>query len=149
MQAIDRHALVMTIWLSFGLVAASLFEYGFGAGGVFFVLAGFVVVLAAFAGHVIVNVVHRTTFTPRELALGLVIYAAALVSFGLATLLAPGFAARNFLPLSLGFLALFAVVVFYMVTHFGVRRVFDAFDVIRDFRPQGSAEPPSRDGGSR
>jgi hypothetical protein len=45
------------------------------------------------------------------------------------------FAERHLVAMSVGFLALFAAVLFYMITHFGVRRVFDAFDVISDFRP--------------
>jgi hypothetical protein len=148
-QALDRHALVMAMWLAFGLVALTLFDHGFGSGGAPFILAAFGAILAAFIGHVVVNVVYRTTFTPRELALGLVLYAAGLVAFGLATLFAPGFAARNFVPLSLGFVAVSVSVVFYMVTHFGARRVFDAFDVIRDFRPEVGPADDARRGNVR
>jgi hypothetical protein len=54
----------------------------------------------------------------------------------LAVLLSPGFGLPSFLAMSLGLLAVGAAVIFYMVTHFGVRRVFTAFDVVRDFRPE-------------
>jgi hypothetical protein len=133
-EALDRHALVMAVWLALGFVAAMLFGHGFRTGGNYFTIAGFIAIVAGFIGHIIVNAVYATRFSPRELALGLVIYAAALVAFGLATLLAPGFAAKNFLTLSLGLVAVGMVVVFYMITHFGLRGVFDAFDVIGDFR---------------
>ena len=56
LDALDRHALVMTIWLPFVMVAATAFHYGFGAGGWPFIAAGFAVLIAAFVGHVIVNV---------------------------------------------------------------------------------------------
>ena len=148
-QALDRHALVMTVWLSFGFVAAALFGYGFGAGGALFLFAAFAVVLAAFIGHVIVNAVYGGTFTARELALGLVLYAAALLAFGLATLLSPEFRSRSFLPVSLGLVAVSAAVVFYMITHFGVRRAFEAFDVIREFRPRRPRQSRPRRGGRR
>jgi len=148
-QSLDRHALVMTIWLSFGLVGVALFDYGLGAGGTPFILAAFGAVLAAFVGHVIVNAVHGTTFTPRELALGLVLYAVSLVAFGLAILLSPGFAANHFVPISLGLMAVFASVVFYMITHFGARRAFDAFDVIRDFTPRRHDPDRPREGNRR
>jgi hypothetical protein len=148
-QALDRHALVMAIWLAFGFVAIVLFHYGTGAGGLPFILAAFGVILAAFVGHIIVNAVYATTFTARELALGLVFYAGALVACGLAALFVPGFGARNFLPLSLGFGAIFVGVTFYMITHFGLRRVFDAFDVIRDFRAEGGPVDQRRRGESR
>lgn len=136
--ALDRHALVMAIWLAFGLVAATLFSYGAGLGGWPFILAAFAALFAAFVGHVIVNAVYRTTFTARELGLGLVLYAAALLGFVIAALFSVPFVEKEFASISLGFLALSAVVVFYMITHFGVRRAFDAFDVIRDFRARGA-----------
>jgi hypothetical protein len=148
-EALDRHVLAVAIWLAFGFVAVILCDYGLGSGGALFVLAGSAVILAAFIAHVIVNAVYRTTFTRRELAFGLVVFAAALVAFGLATLFNPSFAARNFLPVSLGFIAVSASVLFYMITHFGVRRVFDAFDVVRDFSPRHDDDISPPMGGRR
>lgn len=140
--SLDRHALVTALWLSFGLAAVALFDHGFGPGGAWSLGAGFATVIAAFVGHVIVNAVYGTGFTRGELALGLVGFGAALVAFVLALLVAPDFAVADALVVGIGFIAVFVAVVFYMVTHYGVRRVFDAFDVIRDFRPT------DRDGGS-
>ena len=133
-EALDRHALVMAVWLALGFVAFALLDYGFGAGGAPYIAAAFSVVLAAFAGHVIINAVYATIFTRRELALGLVLYAADLMAFAVAALLMPEFAARNFLPLSLGFVAVAAAVIIYMIIGFGLRRSFEAFDVVSDFR---------------
>ena len=134
MQALDRHALVVTIWGTMALIAATLFHYGLGNGGFIFILATFAMVIAAFIGHVIVSVALRADFTARELALGLVLYAAALIAFGAAVIVSPAFAARAFLPGSAGFLAVFAAFVFYVIVHSGVGRAFGAFDAIRSFR---------------
>jgi hypothetical protein len=84
---------------------------------------------------VIVNAVAGTTFTRRELALGLVVYFAWLVWLGVATLFVPGFRDHAFILLVSGLLAVGACVLFYMITHFGVRVVFDAFNVIGNFSP--------------
>lgn len=148
-QSLDRHALVMAIWLAFGFAGIALFSYGLGIGGSRFILAAFGAVLAAFIGHVIVNAVHGTAFTPRELALGLILYAAALIAFGLAILLSPGFAAQYVVPISLGLVAVFGAAVFFMITHFGVREAFEAFDVIRDFRTRPRGPDRSRGGHAR
>ena len=134
-QTLDRHALVTPLWLTAGLVAATLFHYGLGQERAAFLLAAFGVILIAFAGHVIVNGLTGLSFSRRELALGLVLYVVALVGFGIATLVQPGFGAVAFLPVSLGFLGVFAAVVFSMVTQAGVRGAFESFDVIRTFRP--------------
>jgi hypothetical protein len=133
-EVVDRHALVLTIWLSAGLIAATLFHYGLGTGGPLHILAAFGVVIAGFAGHVIVNVVVGAGFTVGELALGLVLYGTALIAFGCAALVSHEFVARAALPSGLGFLAIFAAVVFYMIVHSGVRGAFEAFDAIRSFR---------------
>lgn len=135
-QALDRHALVMTLWLPFGVVAVTLFHYGVSVGGAWFILAGFAMILCAFIGHIIVNAVLRGPFTQAELALGLVLYATGLIALGLATLLGPDFRAHSFLPTCAGFLLIFASVIFYMIVQYGLRRSFDNFDVIRSFSPK-------------
>lgn len=133
-EALDRHALVMACWLAAALPAAILFEYGFGRGGTPYILAGFAAILAGFVAHVIVNVVYGTGFSPRELGLGLVIYGLALVLFVVVSLVSASFALHNFLPLSIGFITTGAVVVFYLITRYGARHAFEAFDVVREFR---------------
>jgi hypothetical protein len=134
-DALDRHALVMAVWLPLVLVAAAAFHYGFGTGGWPFIAAGFGVLIAAFAGHVIINVMLGTLFTPREVALGLIVYCAGLSAFGLATLASPGLRAASALPVSLGFLGTATVVIATMVIWLGLRGAFDSFDVIRRFKP--------------
>ena len=135
LEALDRHALVMTIWLPFVVVAATAFHYGFGAGGWPFVSAGFGVVIAAFAGHVIVNVRLGTRFTVREVALGLVVYCAGVLAFGFAMLLSPAFRSAFALPVSLGLLGTAAAIIVTMILWLGLRGAFDSFDVIRRFKP--------------
>lgn len=135
-ETLDRHALLTALWLAFVLAAVTLFDYGLRSGGVWPLGAAFATILAAFVGHVIVNAVYETGFTPRELALGLVAFGAGQSAFVLAVVIVPSFGERYFAVMSLGFIAILAAVIFYMVTHYGVRRVFDAFDVVRDFRPR-------------
>lgn len=135
---LDRHALVMGVWLATGLLAAVFLIHAFGGGSVWAAAAGFAVLLAGFGAHVIVNAVWRTGFTPGELALGLCVYGAGLVWFLLSLLLGNVEAARLFVPIGVGFIVILVAVVFYLVTFFGVRRTFERFDVIREFRPQRS-----------
>ena len=133
-ERLDRHALVMAIWLPAGFVAAAFLHLGLDGGPIAALVCAFASVLAAFAGHVIVNVVTRTAFTARELGLGLVLYLAALLAFGLTALLDPAlWAGRHWIAGS-GFVVLAAAVAFHLVTARGVRGAFEEFDVIRSFR---------------
>jgi hypothetical protein len=140
LAVLDRHALVMAVWLPAGFVAAVLLVRGWLVVQPFALAGGFAVVVAGFVGHVIVNAATGTRFTPREVALGLVLYSGGLLVFLLASLFGATSARALFVVLTLGFLGVAASVIFYMVTHFGVRGAFEAFDVIRDFR----AEPRRR-----
>ena len=135
LDALDRHALVIAVWLPLLLVAAAVFHYGFGDGGWPFITAGFAVLIAAFAGHVIVNVALGTQFTPKEVALGLVVYCTGLLAAGFATLVSAVFRSHYAMPVSLGFLDTATVVILTMILWLGLRGAFDSFDVIRRFKP--------------
>jgi hypothetical protein len=135
LDALDRHALVMAIWLPLLLVAAAVFHYGFGAGGWPYIGAGFAVLMAAFCGHVIVNAILGTRFTPMEVALGLVVYCIGLVASGLAMLFSSIFRSQFALPVSLGFLGTAAAIILTMILWLGLRGAFTSFDVIRRFKP--------------
>ena len=133
---LDRHALVLAIWLAAGFVAVMLLHYGFGVGGLPWLAGGFAALLCGFALHVIVNAVLGTGFTPREVGLGMVVYLAGWLALVLATLLIDGFSGRFLLPVAGGMILLVLVVVVTLVTRLGARGAFDAFDVIRDTNPR-------------
>lgn len=143
---LDRHALVLAVWLPAGFAALGLLAHGFAGGGAWWVAGGFAALIAGFAAHVLVNTVLGTWFGPREVALGLVITALGLVASVLAVLAVEGFAARFFLPLAGGFAALVAVVVFTMLTRSGARGAFAQFDIVRDNNPRAASRLPHRGG---
>jgi hypothetical protein len=128
----DRHALVMAIWLTGGMVAAVFVHYGLSSGRTMPIYLAGGALLAAFIAHVIVNAAYETTFTARELALALLLYGVALLAFALAALLEPAFRSVYFQPVGVTLIVVGAVMLFYMVTHYGVRGVFESFDVVRD-----------------
>ena len=143
---LDRHALVLAVWLPAGLAALGLLAHGFASGGAWWVAGGFAALIAGFAGHVVVNAALGTWFNPREVGLALVLTALGLVASVLAVLLVEGFAAGFFLPVAGGFATLAAVVVFTMLTRSGARGAFAQFDVVRDNNPRAASRLPHRGG---
>lgn len=143
---LDRHALVIAVWLAAGAVAVVLFHLGLSGAGLGWLAGGFAALLAGFGGHVIVNAVLGTGFSAREVALALVLSLVALLALVLTTLARPGFAQAFFLPLAGGAALLVAAVVFYLVTRHGPRRAFELFDVIRDNNPRAASRLPHRGG---
>ncbi len=141
-RRLDRHVLVLSCWLPLGFVALALFIHGLNLANDWLAAGAFAAILVGFVGHVIVNAVYRTFFTSRELALGLVVYFLALLSFLLALLLGSEQIAALFAVIGLGFLVLAIAVIAYLVIHLGVRPAFEAFDAIRDFRDRRKLEEP-------
>ncbi len=139
LEAVDRHALVMAIWLPAGLIAVTLLHCGIDRGSAAFILGAFGLLVAAFIGHVLVNAAYGRDFSLRERALGLVLYVVALLAFCIAALTRPAVLGRSFVPVCGGLVLLCAVVVFTMLTRYGTRGAFTAFDVIRDFRAEAGA----------
>ncbi len=141
-RRLDRHVLVLSFWLPLGFLALTLLTQGLDLTNAWLVAGAFAAILAGFVGHVIVNAVYRSFFTSRELALGLVIYLLALLSFLLALLLGSERIEALFAVIGLGFLILAIGVIAYLVIHLGLRRAFEAFDVISDFRRRRKLEDP-------
>lgn len=144
---LDRHALVMAIWTPSAFVAATLLHKGLMSGGDWWIFAGFAAIIAAFAAHIVANAVLGTGFTAGERALGIVAFAAALLSLLLTVLVGPAeLGARIFLPVGIGLMSLVVAVVAYLVIAFGARAAFEQFDVIRDNNPRRTSRLRHRGG---
>ena len=136
LKSFDRHALVMALWLGFAFVAVTLLKMGIDHASWWALSLGFASVLSGFIAHVLVNIVFKTLFTPREVALGLFVFPICLLWFGLAVFFYPQHRFSLFLPIAIGFVVLTAAVIFTMITWLGVRGAFESFDIIRRFGPE-------------
>lgn len=134
LEDFDRNALVLMLWLSFGLVAAALFHMGYGTNNSWWIVAGFGVVVFGFISHVLVHVTFGSRFTQKEVAFGLVTYAVGLLIFVLSLLLLSKMNGAIAIAMGLCFIALAVAVVFTMIIWLGVRGAFESFDVIRRSR---------------
>lgn len=146
-ERLDRHALVMALWTPLGFITAVLMYHGITGAGAWWTAAGFVAILAGFGGHVIVNVVLKTDFTPAETALALVAFAVAMIALLLGVLMAPAETGlRLLVSIGPGLVALVVAVVAYMVIAYGPRAAFDKFDVARNNNRRRASHLPHRGG---
>lgn len=144
---LDRHALVMAIWAPAVFLAAALLHKGLVDGAPWWIAAGFAALLAGFTGHVIANAVIGTGFTSGETALGMAVFSVSLVALVLTVLIAPkAISTAVYLPFALGLASLVAAVILYLVIAHGVRKAFQAFDVIRDNNPRPASRLRHRGG---
>lgn len=128
---VDRGILVFAIWAVFGFLGLGLFLEGMARDVWGLAAVGVGVVVLAFVGHIIVNGVFDTGFTPGEAALGIGTYGLLGFLFVLGALqggmtLADFHAGLTlFGALGAGFLA-------YLFTRHGLRGAFSRFHVQRD-----------------
>lgn len=144
---LDRHALVMAIWVPSGFVATMLLHFGILHSGSWWIVAGFALLIATFVGHIIVNVVLKTAFTAGETALGGVVFAVALIHLLISWLLFPDWLQpRVFMMLGLGLASLVVTLIVYLLIAFGPRQAFEKFDVIRDNNLRPASRLPHKGG---
>jgi uncharacterized PurR-regulated membrane protein YhhQ (DUF165 family) len=136
LNSLDRHALVMALWLGFAFLAVTLLKLGIEHASWWALGLGFASVLTGFIAHVLVNVAFGTRFTQKEVALGLSVFAICLLWFGLAVIFYPQHRVSLFAPIAIGFMTLTASVIFTMITWLGLRGAFESFDIIRRFAPE-------------
>jgi hypothetical protein len=126
-----RGILVFAIWSVFGFLGLGLFLEGMARDVWGLAAAGVGVVVLAFIGHIIVNGIFDTGFTPGETALGIGTYGLLGLMFVLGALqggmtMADFRAGLTFFGvLAAGFLA-------YLFTRHGLRGAFSRFHVHRD-----------------
>lgn len=144
---LDRHAFVMALWMPLGFVAAVLLQHGIAVAGAWWSAAGFVAILAAFIGHVIVNAVLKTDFTRGETALALVAFAVATIALLLGVLVTPPeTGALLLVSVGPGLVLLVIAVVAYMLIAYGPRAAFEKFDVARSNNRRRASHLPHRGG---
>jgi hypothetical protein len=132
-EVLERHALVLSFWLGFGLVGLALIKLGFSLGDPASILFGFALLIVGFVAHILINRIYSTNFTQNEIALGLFLYCLSLLVFVFSSIVYTGLDRSRFIAGTAGFLLIFVSVVFFMVTRFGLRKAFKFFDIIRKF----------------
>lgn len=146
LDQLDRHAFIMAVWLPLGLVALVLFRLGLGEGGWPWLVGGFAAILVAFVAHVTVNAALGTDFSRGEVALGLVLFLAAVLSGGLALLVADDLDAGRFWTIAGGLAALAAAAILSMLIRYGTRGAFESFDAMRQSNPRPASRLTHRGG---
>jgi|GEM_PF-684278 len=127
----ERRLAVTTNWAFFGSFGLALAVSGFAGAHLVAGCAGFALFAAGFGAHVLLNHIYGTAFTKGEVALGFVVFTVAALSFVVSWLAAPAFPVANIAMGLVGFGALVACFLAYMVYHHGVRGSIGMFDRIR------------------
>jgi hypothetical protein len=136
---VEKRLAVVTNWSLFASFGMCFVLSGFSAANWGLGLLGYGLLVAGFVGHLVVNHVFETGFSPGEIALGLVLFGISALSFIASALLDPRFGSEN-LGLGLtGFAALAACMVFYLVIRYGMR---GTWDLIHSLRQRARAGKP-------
>lgn len=120
-DATEHRLAVMTGWAFFGSFGVCLILSGFAEDSLIAGLAGYATLIAGFIAHVIVNAIYRAGFTQPQIALALGAFTVGVLCFIASVLFDPGFGEVDVATGLVGFSALAAAFVIYIIINYGVR----------------------------
>ena len=120
-EAQEHRLAVMTCWAFFGSFGVCLILSGFAEQSMTAGLAGFLTVIVGFLAHVLLNAIYGAGFTQPEIALGLGSFVVGVLCYLASVLTNPSFGEANVASGLIGFSALAAAFVIYVIVNYGVR----------------------------
>jgi hypothetical protein len=117
----EHRLAVMTGWAFFGSFGICLILSGFSESSMVAGLAGFAALIAGFVSHIVLNSIYRVGFTQPQIALGLGAFAVGVFCWLASVLFNPGFREIDVATGLVGFSALAAAFVVYIIINYGVR----------------------------
>jgi hypothetical protein len=112
---------VMTGWAFFASFGVCLILSGFAEDSLIAGLAGYATVIAGFIAHIIVNRIYGAGFTQPQIALGLGSFTVGVLCYIASVLFNPTFGEIDVATGLVGFSALAAAFVIYIIINYGVR----------------------------
>src|SRR5437763_4976436 len=120
-EAQEHRLAVITGWAFFGSFGLCLIISGFAEDSMIAGLAGFLTLIVGFLAHVLLNAIYRARFTQPQIALGLGAFTVGVLCFIASVLVTPGFGEIDVATGLIGFSALAAAFVVYIIINYGVR----------------------------
>jgi hypothetical protein len=132
-SALQEHRLaIMTnwaLWAGFGLCAVLS---GFSRVDPVIGLIGFACFVGGFISHVIINRIFSTGFTTPQVSLALVAFVVGVLGFISSCFLDPSFTEKNVLVGLIGFSAIIACFVVYIMINYGIRGSYAMIDRLNE-----------------
>ena len=127
--ALQEHRLaIMTSWALWAGFGLCFVLSGFSGIDPVIGLIGFSCFVAGFISHVIINRIFSTGFTTPQVSLALVAFVVAVLGFVARSLSDPSFGEKNVLVGLVGFSAIIACFVVYIMINYGIRGSYAMID---------------------
>jgi hypothetical protein len=127
--ALQEHRLaIMTNWALWAGFGMCFVLSGFSRADPVTGLIGFAFVVAGFISHVIINRIFSTGFTTPQVSLALVAFVIAVLSFIASSVFDPSFGETDVLVGLIGFSAIMACFVVYIMINYGIRGSYAMID---------------------
>jgi hypothetical protein len=120
-MAQEHRLAVMTGWAFFGSFGVCLILSGFAEDSMIAGLSGYLTIVVGFLAHVLINYIFRANFTQPQIALGLGAFIVGVFCYIASVLVNPGFREVDVATGLVGFTALAATFVVYIILNYGVR----------------------------
>jgi hypothetical protein len=132
-DADSEHRLaVLTSWAMFGSFSLGTAISGFRADQVLIICAGYLLLVAGFVSHIVINRIYLTDFRAGEIATAIAAFGVAVLSFMVNWAFDPGFSQTAVLGGILGVVVVIGCFVAYLATRYGMKGAFSMFHIHRD-----------------
>lgn len=130
-RSVEKRLAVATNWSLFASFGMGFVLSGFSQALWWSGLLGYALLVAGFAGHVIINRVFETGFSNGEIALGLVLFGISALSFIGSWLFDPTFGSVSLGIGLAGFGAMASCLIGYLIIKYGMRGTYELIHSLR------------------
>lgn len=132
-DADSEHRLaVLTSWAIFGSFSLGITLSGFRADQLLIICAGYLLLVAGFVSHIVINRIYRMDFRSGEIATAIAAFGVAVLSFMASWALDSGFSQTAVLGAVIGGVVVIGCFVAYLATRYGMKGAFSMFHTHRD-----------------
>ncbi|CAN5202079.1 hypothetical protein BH10PSE7_BH10PSE7_13850 [soil metagenome] len=135
---LEHRLAIMTNWAFFASFGFCFILSGFAGSEPIAGLAGFAAFVAGFIAHIIINRIFRVGFTSPQVALGLIVFTMSVIGFAASWIFDPSFSDADVLIGIVGFGAIMACFIVYIMINYGVRESYAMMHRLHRHERRGS-----------
>lgn len=128
----EQRLAVLTSWGLFGAFSLALVATGFRADSLAVSASGYLVLVAGFVSHLIINRIYGMGFRSGEIAAGISLFGVAALTFMAFWAFDPAFTVDDVASGTLGLVVAAGCFIVYLATRYGLKGAFSMFHIHRD-----------------
>lgn len=128
----EHRLAVLTAWGLFGGFSLAVALTGFRADDLLVIGTGYLLLVAGFVAHLVINRIYHVDFRPGEVVAAITLFGIAALAFMVNWAFEPGFSRTDVIGGILGLAVAAGCFITYLATRYGLKGAFSMFHMPRD-----------------